>query len=102
MSYAPRHKRFVYRLLLLFLHLAHVFFIFAQRVCRQRAANKATESAAKLAASVPSMPSFDTVKGDWKFWIGLLAIVSFGTALLTAQAPMMPTSTSSEPSSYFI
>ena len=31
-----------------------------------RAANKATEQMGRAASQMPSMPSFDSLKGDWK------------------------------------
>lgn len=49
-----------------------------------KAANKASEKVVKAASNIPSVPSFATLKGDWKFWIGLLAIVSVGLSLLSA------------------
>lgn len=49
-----------------------------------KAANKASEKVVEAASSIPSLPSFDSIKGDWKFWIGVLAIVSVGFSLLSA------------------
>ncbi|KAL7566039.1 hypothetical protein ACA910_011053 [Epithemia clementina (nom. ined.)] len=52
-----------------------------------RAANQATEKLNRAASQLPSMPSWNSLKGDWKFWIGVLLVISFGSSLLTAQVP---------------
>lgn len=49
-----------------------------------KAANKASEKVVKVASSIPSVPSFDSVKNDWKFWVGILAIVSVAFSLISA------------------
>mmetsp|Transcript_15116 Transcript_15116/g.41844 ORF Transcript_15116/g.41844 Transcript_15116/m.41844 type:complete len:181 (-) Transcript_15116:321-863(-) len=53
------------------------------------AAIKATNTAAERAAEVSykvqsSLPSMGSLTGDWKFWIGVLAIISIGISVLTA------------------
>lgn len=69
-----------------------------------RAANKATKQvdrvAEKVAANLPTMPTFDALKGDWKFWIGVIAIISVGTALLSASAG--PSEFARDPESFYI
>lgn len=49
-----------------------------------KAANKASEKVAQVASGIPSVPSFDSVKNDWKFWVGILALVSVGVSLISA------------------
>jgi hypothetical protein len=49
-----------------------------------RAANLATEQANKVASNIPQVPEWRSLQGDWKFWVGLLAIVSVGFSLLSA------------------
>ena len=49
-----------------------------------KAANKASEKVVKVASSIPSVPSFDSVKNDWKFWVGILAVVSIAFSLISA------------------
>lgn len=56
------------------------------------AAIKATNKVAKnvydasreAKAKLPSASSFRSLQGDWRFWIGILLIVSFGLSLLSA------------------
>lgn len=65
-----------------------------------RAANQATESVARAAAQVPT---WKAVQGDWKFWIGILALLSVGTSLLSAGTMSAgDTATLSSPDSYYI
>jgi len=56
-----------------------------------KAANKASEKVVEAAKSIPTVPSFDSVKGDWKFWVGVLAILSIGISVISAsgQSQMM-------------
>ena len=56
-----------------------------------KAANKASEKVVEVAKNIPSVPSFDSIKGDWKFWVGVLAIVSVGLSVISAsgQSQMM-------------
>jgi len=52
------------------------------------AATKAKVAAEKTLVSVQQetrkMTNFNSLKGDWKFWIGVLAIISVGTSLISA------------------
>jgi len=56
------------------------------------AAIKATNKVAKnvyqatneMKSNMPSAPSIRSMQGDWRFWIGILVIVSFGLSLLSA------------------
>jgi hypothetical protein len=66
-----------------------------------RAANKAAEQANKTKSSIPEIPSFRSVKGDWKFWIGVIALVSVGLSVLSASGSGGAPSISS-PDSYYI
>ena len=63
-----------------------------------RAANKAQEKVVDVVSKIPSVPSFDTLKGDWKFWIGVLAIVSIGLSVISASGA----ATSYNGNSYYI
>lgn len=55
------------------------------------AAIKATNKVAKnvydaskdMKANMPSMPSIRSLQGDWRFWIGMILIVSFGLSILS-------------------
>jgi hypothetical protein len=78
----------------------HTFIIF---FLLQRAANQATEQAARLAANVPSVPSWDVLKGDFRFWIGVLAVISIGASVISAvgtQSTIIPNN--ADPGSYYI
>lgn len=56
------------------------------------AVTKATNKVAKnvydaskeMKESLPSTPSIRSLQGDWRFWIGILVIVSFGLSILSA------------------
>jgi len=37
--------------------------------------------------NIPSAPSIRSLQGDWKFWIGILLVVSFGLSILSATSP---------------
>ncbi|CAB9511035.1 expressed unknown protein [Seminavis robusta] len=52
-----------------------------------RAANKASTEVQKISSKVPSPPSMSSLTGDWRFWIGILALISIGSAVLSAQGP---------------
>ncbi|KAL7433932.1 hypothetical protein ACHAXH_002235 [Discostella pseudostelligera] len=55
------------------------------------AATKATNKVAKnvydaskdMKANMPSMPNIRSLQGDWRFWIGMIMIVSFGLSILS-------------------
>mmetsp|Transcript_129898 Transcript_129898/g.363564 ORF Transcript_129898/g.363564 Transcript_129898/m.363564 type:complete len:158 (-) Transcript_129898:260-733(-) len=65
-----------------------------------KAANKAAEQAAQASSSVVNaLPDIRSLSGDWKFWIGILAVISVGLSLLSApSADMIP----SNDGSYYI
>jgi len=67
-----------------------------------RAANKATEQVNKVASQIPRAPSFDELKNDWRFWIGILAVISVGSSLLAGMgmSQQVPVTGSSE--TYYI
>mmetsp|Transcript_20830 Transcript_20830/g.26911 ORF Transcript_20830/g.26911 Transcript_20830/m.26911 type:complete len:176 (-) Transcript_20830:354-881(-) len=68
-----------------------------------RAANKATEQINRAASVIPEIPPWSSLKGDWRFWIGILAFLSIGTSLLTASAMNMnPPQPISSDGSYYI
>ena len=56
------------------------------------AAIKATNKVAKnvfdasqeMKSKMPEAPSMRSLQGDWRFWIGILVIVSFGLSILSA------------------
>jgi len=62
------------------------------------AAIKATNKVAKnvydaskeMKASLPAAPSIRSLQGDWRFWIGIIVIVSFGLSILTATSIQTP------------
>ncbi|MGK3745001.1 MAG: hypothetical protein ACI8RD_012139 [Bacillariaceae sp.] len=50
-----------------------------------KAANKATEKITDVSSTVSnSLPDIRSLSGDWRFWIGILALVSIGFSVLTA------------------
>jgi hypothetical protein len=54
-----------------------------------RAANQAQTKVSAFVSPVANkvlngVPDWNTVKGDWKFWVGVLAVISVGTSLLAA------------------
>lgn len=65
---------------------------------------KATNKVAKnvfdaskdMKSNLPSVPSFRSLQGDWRFWIGMLLIVSFGLSILSV------TSSTSASESFYI
>jgi hypothetical protein len=71
---------------------------------QQKAANTATNQVNKIASTIPStLPSWNQLKGDWKFWIGVLAILSIGTSLLSASTIMPPNlPNNASPDSFYI
>ena len=66
-------------------HRAHLFLDKSEaEISAIKAANKASENVVKVASNIPSVPSFNSVKNDWKFWVGILAVVSIGFSLISA------------------
>jgi hypothetical protein len=51
-----------------------------------KAANKAAAKLNEAQANMPSLPTWNAVKDDWKFWVGLLLILSIGSSLLAANS----------------
>lgn len=50
-----------------------------------KAANTATKKVSEAGSTVGDMlPDVRSLSGDWRFWIGVLALVSVGLSLLTA------------------
>jgi hypothetical protein len=50
-----------------------------------KATNKAAFQAAQVSSKVTNnIPPLSTLTGDWRFWIGILAVVSIGLSVLTA------------------
>lgn len=66
-----------------------------------KAANTASKTVAEASSSVSNMmPDVRSLSGDWRFWIGVLALVSVGLSLLTA--PQADISTGLSGDSYFV
>ena len=63
--------------------------------------NKAAQNVVDVTSSV-QVPQFDSLKGDWKFWIGVLAVISVGTSLLAASGGGGVPSSSYPDGSYYI
>jgi hypothetical protein len=56
-----------------------------------KVANKATVQATDAATKISnSLPDFQTLSKDWRFWIGILAFVSVVISLLSAPSGMAP------------
>lgn len=50
-----------------------------------KAANKAAVKASEVSSSaIEKLPQLNSFTGDWKFWIGILVIVSVGLSVLSA------------------
>lgn len=66
-----------------------------------RAANEAASKASRLTSS---LPSWQQLQGDWRFWISVLAVVSVGASILSAgsSSSMVDPVTNASPGSYFI
>jgi hypothetical protein len=63
----------------------------------QRAANKVAEEATSI---VRKVPTWNEVKGDWRVWVGVLAVISVGFSVLTA--PEAPPPSIGSNGSYYI
>jgi hypothetical protein len=74
-----------------------IFFIFSCLPPVKRAANKAAEEATRM---VRKVPTWNEIKGDWRVWVGVLAVISFGWSVLTAVPEPPPTIGSAD--SYYI
>lgn len=59
-----------------------------------RAANKAQTKVQEMSSKLPSVPSMNmqSMTGDWRFWIGILALISIGSAVLSAPPNYVPIS----------
>lgn len=58
-----------------------------------KVAKNVFEASKEAQAKLPSAPSFRSLQGDWRFWIGMLLIVSFGLSILSATS-QVPTNDS--------
>lgn len=71
-----------------------------------KVANKATEQATGVASSIadslPSLPDFNSLKNDWRFWIGILAVVSIVISVGAAPPAMPPPNLVQNADSYYI
>eukprot|EP00568_Trieres_chinensis_P006668 CAMPEP_0183294236 /NCGR_PEP_ID=MMETSP0160_2-20130417/2651_1 /TAXON_ID=2839 ORGANISM="Odontella Sinensis, Strain Grunow 1884" /NCGR_SAMPLE_ID=MMETSP0160_2 /ASSEMBLY_ACC=CAM_ASM_000250 /LENGTH=165 /DNA_ID=CAMNT_0025455517 /DNA_START=192 /DNA_END=689 /DNA_ORIENTATION=- len=67
-----------------------------------KSVNKVAEGVVKARDSLPQFetPNVRSLQGDWKFWIGILVVISVGTSLLSAAG--QSTSFANDPSSYYI
>uniref|UniRef100_A0A7S4AXD6 Uncharacterized protein n=1 Tax=Pseudo-nitzschia australis TaxID=44445 RepID=A0A7S4AXD6_9STRA len=62
-----------------------------------KAANTATKKVAEAGSSVSNMmPDVRSLSGDWRFWIGVLALVSVGLSLLSAPSSDISTGLSGD------
>lgn len=62
-----------------------------------RAANAANN---QVSNAVSGIPTWRALKGDWKFWIGVIALVSVGLSVLSANGPSTSASIGSSDSYY--
>jgi hypothetical protein len=58
-----------------------------------KVAKNVYDASQEAKAKLPSAPSIRSLQGDWRFWIGMLLIVSFGLAALSATS-QVPTNDS--------
>lgn len=61
-----------------------------------KVAKNVYEASREAQSKLPSAPSIRSLQGDWRFWIGILLVVSFGLSILSA------TSSTPVDSSYYI
>lgn len=59
----------------------------------KKVAKNVYDASQEAKAKLPSAPSIRSLQGDWRFWIGMLLIVSFGLAALSATS-QVPTNDS--------
>lgn len=71
-------------------------------IAATKLANKATQQVNKVAENIPAAPSWNQLKGDWRFWVGVLAVLSVGSSLLAAAGSPQPLPTNASPDSYYI
>jgi len=67
-----------------------------------KSVNKVAEGVVKARDSLPRVeaPNIKSLQGDWKFWIGILVVISVGSSLLAGGGGS--TSFANDPSSYYI
>jgi len=58
-----------------------------------KVAKNVYEASQEAKAKLPTAPSIRSLQGDWRFWIGILLIVSFGLSVLSATS-QVPTNDS--------
>lgn len=58
-----------------------------------KVAKNVFDASREAKAKLPSATSFRSLQGDWRFWIGILLIVSFGLSILSATS-QVPTNES--------
>jgi len=51
-----------------------------------KVAKNVYDATSEMKKSMPSAPSMSSLQGDWRFWIGIIAVVSLGLSLLSATA----------------
>lgn len=49
-----------------------------------KVAKNVYDATKEMKSNMPSAPSIRSLQGDWRFWIGILVIVSFGLSILSA------------------
>lgn len=49
-----------------------------------KVAKNVYDASREMKESIPKAPSIRSLQGDWRFWIGILVVVSFGLSILSA------------------
>ncbi len=49
-----------------------------------KVAKNVFDASQEMKSKMPEAPSMRSLQGDWRFWIGILVIVSFGLSILSA------------------
>lgn len=58
-----------------------------------KVAKNVFDASQEVKSNLPKAPSIRSLQGDWRFWIGILVIVSFGLSILSATS-VQPTNES--------
>ena len=49
-----------------------------------KVAKNVFDASQEMKSKMPAVPNMRSLQGDWRFWIGILVIVSFGLSILSA------------------
>ena len=89
-----------YYKILYFIYYVHVWYLLSHTTIGNvsvKATNKVAknvfDASQEVKSNLPKAPSIRSLQGDWRFWIGILVIVSFGLSLLSATS-VQPTNES--------